>query len=142
MTWRPRNNNNVNREYFLAIINGNNGWEKVLNFIFKHKRRHFKKERYAWFFEQKEVSKQDLIEEQKEPGNFLDNQDNISMDTGRDHADVSDEGFPEEEKVNNQMTTINNHQIKVTERDMIKNKGKYSRIRFPISEDFTNSRYR
>lgn len=55
----------------MGVINGNGSWEYVLQYIYKHKRRHFKKERYKWFFESEKKESSKMIEEQKEEGSKL-----------------------------------------------------------------------
>jgi len=72
MSYQPQDNSMINREYFLTIINGNGTWEQVLQYLYKHKRRHFKASRYDWVHEdnkleeEKESSKDDRVNSQKD----------------------------------------------------------------------------
>lgn len=59
-------------------MNGQGSWEHVLQYIYKHKRRHFKIERYRWFFESQKYS-----EEIKEDESIFSNKEIMRLDTGR-----------------------------------------------------------
>ncbi|CAI2360098.1 unnamed protein product [Moneuplotes crassus] len=79
LAWRPnRDNDRVDRQYFLGIVNGVGNWEHILQYIYKYKRRHFKKDRYKCPQEDGKIA-----EESKHESSFS-NQEIVKHRTGFD----------------------------------------------------------
>lgn len=108
LAWRPRENMDVDRQYFIALINGNGAWEHVLHYIYKHKRRHFKAERYRALEESEPQNKDvgDKPEEVKNEDRVFENKDNENLETDRDIDGVHRQGLFEEQKMSTIQTTI------------------------------------
>mmetsp|Transcript_30522 Transcript_30522/g.27031 ORF Transcript_30522/g.27031 Transcript_30522/m.27031 type:complete len:205 (+) Transcript_30522:374-988(+) len=81
LAWRPRNDNDrIDRHYFMGIVNGNGTWEHVLQYIYQHKRRHFKKDRYKWYLDE------GLKEEVKDDIGVFANKEIMRLDTDKDEV--------------------------------------------------------
>lgn len=88
LAWRPQNDNSrVNRDYFNGIVNGNATWEEVLQFLYKYKRRHFKKDRYKSILDEEIGKSQSKIEEEKQPSNMFNNEAIMRLDTDKNEKE-------------------------------------------------------
>jgi hypothetical protein len=66
MAWQPRNNSDVDRQFFMNMNKSGNTWESILLYLMKNKRHLFKKEMYL-----KHYTQQDQLDD-----NDSNNQDN------------------------------------------------------------------
>lgn len=90
LAWRPQNDNSrVNRDYFNGIVNGHATWEEVLQFLYKYKRRHFKKDRYKSILDEELGKSQSKIEEEKQPNNMFNNEAIMRLETDKNEDDRS-----------------------------------------------------
>jgi hypothetical protein len=117
LAWRPeRDNDRINRNYFNGIVRGEATWEEILQFLYKFKRRHFKKYRYKTDLIVEEIEKTHVkIEEEKEP-NMIKNADGMWQNSDKNEetyrsADKMQTYIPSSTKVAPEMTTKNESKL-------------------------------